>query len=264
MITSGDLGTEAIVLETKLQDAFLKAKKWNAILLLDEADVFLQERDISQLKRNALVSVFLREIEYFDGILFLTTNRPGLLDEAFQSRVHLTLSLPDLTLKSQMKIWFLFLFPNRDPEKLSKSELALLRDINDLTAGQTQNGGQALNGRQIRNHVMTASALAAKNGRENITFEEIKKAITVQRKFEEYITELNASDNTTRATEMGLRLGTNRSSRAGNGRVSTAPASSSNRRARNQAENQARAPRNPPFRDDLDDEDEDNGLPTGI
>lgn len=47
---------------------------WEAILLMDEADIFLQERDIHDVRRNALVSIFLRELEYFDGTLFLTTN----------------------------------------------------------------------------------------------------------------------------------------------------------------------------------------------
>jgi hypothetical protein len=46
-------------------------------VLLDEADVFLEERDMKDLKRNALVSVFLRALEYYDGILILTSNRVG-------------------------------------------------------------------------------------------------------------------------------------------------------------------------------------------
>jgi hypothetical protein len=46
-------------------------------VLLDEADVFLEERDMKDLQRNALVSVFLRALEYYDGILILTSNRVG-------------------------------------------------------------------------------------------------------------------------------------------------------------------------------------------
>jgi hypothetical protein len=57
-----------------LTSIFKIASRWKAILLLDEADVFLTQRgDNPQL--NALVSVFLRELEQYDGILFLTTNR---------------------------------------------------------------------------------------------------------------------------------------------------------------------------------------------
>jgi SpoVK/Ycf46/Vps4 family AAA+-type ATPase len=73
----GDLGTEPLELERRLKEIFSYAVSWKAILLMDEADIFLQERDIQNVNRNALVSIFLRELEYFDGILFLTTNRPG-------------------------------------------------------------------------------------------------------------------------------------------------------------------------------------------
>ena len=48
------------------------------VVLLDEADVFLEERDVKDLNRNALVSVFLRALEYYDGILILTSNRVGI------------------------------------------------------------------------------------------------------------------------------------------------------------------------------------------
>lgn len=59
MVTCGDLGTESDVLERKLHEAFEFAVNWDAVLL-DEADVFLQERDVHDLKSNAYVSIFLR------------------------------------------------------------------------------------------------------------------------------------------------------------------------------------------------------------
>lgn len=45
------------------------------VVLLDESEVFLEERTQADLERNALVSVFLRALEYYDGILILTSNR---------------------------------------------------------------------------------------------------------------------------------------------------------------------------------------------
>lgn len=72
-ISCGDLGIEPEQLEARLKEVFQYAVTWKAILLLDEADIFLQERDIHDVKRNALVSIFLRELEYFDGILFVGT-----------------------------------------------------------------------------------------------------------------------------------------------------------------------------------------------
>ena len=59
----------------QLSPIFRRAEKWNAVLLLDEADVFLEQRSCHDVHRNALVSIFLRELEYYQGIMFLTINR---------------------------------------------------------------------------------------------------------------------------------------------------------------------------------------------
>jgi len=57
------------------------------VLLLDEADIFMEQRSESDIKRNAMVGIFIRLLEYYQGILFLTTNRSGGLDQAFASRI---------------------------------------------------------------------------------------------------------------------------------------------------------------------------------
>jgi hypothetical protein len=55
-ITSGDLGSTPDAVESSLTEIFHLANVWDCILLLDEADVFLEERERSNLKRNAVVS----------------------------------------------------------------------------------------------------------------------------------------------------------------------------------------------------------------
>jgi hypothetical protein len=75
MVSAGELGTNSRVLEVELQKILDICHAWGAILLLDEADVFLEKRNMHDIHRNALVSVFLRQLEYFQGIMFLTTNR---------------------------------------------------------------------------------------------------------------------------------------------------------------------------------------------
>lgn len=50
-------------------------------------------------------TVFLRTLEYYSGILFLTTNRVGVIDEAFASRIHVPLFYPALDERSTKKIW---------------------------------------------------------------------------------------------------------------------------------------------------------------
>lgn len=82
---TGTLGTSAASIEKSLQMVFKRAKRWGAVLLLDEADVFTVKRG-NDVEQNAIVAEFLRTLEYFDGLLFLTTNRPDDIDEAIISR----------------------------------------------------------------------------------------------------------------------------------------------------------------------------------
>ncbi len=74
-ISAGELVTNPLELERKLSMFLDLAYNWGAVLLLDEADVFLEARAAQDIHRNALMSTFLRLLEYFQGILFLTTNR---------------------------------------------------------------------------------------------------------------------------------------------------------------------------------------------
>ena len=96
IIGSGDLGTTAHDVDQALTKAFDLAAHWHAVLLIDEADVFLEQRSLHDMERNAMVAVFLRHIEYYRGILFLTTNRIKTFDEAFLSRIHVALHFSEL------------------------------------------------------------------------------------------------------------------------------------------------------------------------
>lgn len=109
IMAAGDLGLDPRSVENKLQDVMTMCSRWGAILLLDEADIFLEERSLHELERNKLVSIFLRVLEYYEGIMFLTTNRVSTFDAAFQSRIHISLEYPDLDKKSRKAIWENFL-----------------------------------------------------------------------------------------------------------------------------------------------------------
>jgi hypothetical protein len=84
-IHSGSLGVTAELVRKNLEVVFGRAKRWDVVLLLDEADVFVMERGFD-LGQNAVVAEFLRTLEYFDGLLFLTTNRVDGVDEAILAR----------------------------------------------------------------------------------------------------------------------------------------------------------------------------------
>lgn len=152
MVSAGDLGTDPRGLEKELQNILDIAHSWGAILLLDEADVFLERRSIQDIHRNALVSIFLRLLEYFQGILFLTTNRVETFDEAFVSRIHLSLRYGELTQKARKTVWKMFLERARTVEGVCVAELSDA-DYNELSKRQ-------VNGRQIKNLTRAAQALA--------------------------------------------------------------------------------------------------------
>ncbi len=84
-VHSGQLGLSVNEMEKALKDVLTRAQRWGAVMLIDEADVYIQRRD-NNITMNAVVGVFLRVLEYFNGLLFLTTNRVDDIDEAIVSR----------------------------------------------------------------------------------------------------------------------------------------------------------------------------------
>ena len=64
VIGAGDLGTSASKVDTSLSAILKISASWGAVVLIDEADVFLEERALHHLERNAMVAVFLRHLEY--------------------------------------------------------------------------------------------------------------------------------------------------------------------------------------------------------
>lgn len=53
--------------------------------------------------------IFLRQLEYYPGLLILTTDRLGSCDEAFESRIHIAIRYPELDTAARRKIWTTFL-----------------------------------------------------------------------------------------------------------------------------------------------------------
>ncbi|KAK3290551.1 cation channel-like protein [Chaetomium fimeti] len=143
MASAGELGTDSRYLESELQKILDICHAWGAILLLDEADVFLEKRNMHDIHRNALVSIFLRQLEYFQGILFLTTNRVETFDDAFQSRIHIALRYDSLDHRAKKAIFKIFIERVRVLEKINLMPFS----EEDYTALARHE----LNGRQIKN-----------------------------------------------------------------------------------------------------------------
>ena len=103
-VQCSQLGLEPADLERELLKIFTRAARWNAILLLDEADVYIHRRG-SDIQQNAIVGVFLRVLEYYSGVMFLTTNRAELVDDAIASRCLARIDYQTPTAGDQRRIW---------------------------------------------------------------------------------------------------------------------------------------------------------------
>jgi AAA+ superfamily predicted ATPase len=85
VVQCSQLGTDLSSIETNLEKTLRRAARWQAILLIDEADVYIHERG-NDMEQNAIVGVFLRVLEYHRGVLFMTSNRGDIVDDAIMSR----------------------------------------------------------------------------------------------------------------------------------------------------------------------------------
>jgi len=103
-VQCSQLGTDPEALEDELLKVFTRARRWNAVMLLDEADVYVHERG-NDMQQNAIVGVFLRVLEYQGSVLFLTTNRPDDVDDAIASRCVARLSYAAPSAEEQAEIW---------------------------------------------------------------------------------------------------------------------------------------------------------------
>lgn len=122
-------------LESQLEVIFKIAKHFQAILLLDEADAFMAKRTTLHDSHNRLVTIFLRKLEYYQGVLFLTSNRGIDFDDAILSRIHMVIEFKGLTKESRRDLWTIFLSKARTIQGstvVQADELQLLasKDLN--------------------------------------------------------------------------------------------------------------------------------------
>lgn len=141
------LGVEDI--EKNLSKALSRANRWNAILLIDEADVYIRQRG-EDIFQNAIVGVFLRLIEYYSGIMFMTSNRGEIIDDAIISRATawIKYNSPDEALLK--RIWSV-LGKNYGIEFTDDQLEELFKGLPNIT------------GRTVRNLLKLAALLASKN-----------------------------------------------------------------------------------------------------
>lgn len=125
---------------------------------------------------NFHATVLLRTLEYFEGIMFLTTNRISSIDTAFESRIHLSIAYPPLSFKARQTIWQEFIMKGAAHIGHQWFDTKFLERV----------ASKNVNGRQIRNIVQMACALAAKKNR-SLRQEDILVALDAFRTFDDGI-----------------------------------------------------------------------------
>jgi SpoVK/Ycf46/Vps4 family AAA+-type ATPase len=171
-ISCGDLGENTWRTDRELHNLLKLALKCSAIVLIDEADVFLSKRaeiGANNYNHNALVAVFLKHLEYFPGVMFLTSNRQDEFDEAAESRIHLRLQYEALDLDRQAKLWKSHLKGSHVPKDWDLDvyrELARKYDIN---------------GREIKNLIQVSMAICRQRNR-MLSMSDIEQVYALRRK----------------------------------------------------------------------------------
>ena len=103
-VHSGQLGIRSEDVEKNLEKILKRAQRWGAVLLIDEADVYIRKRG-NDIDHNAVVAAFLRTLEYFHGLLFMTTNRSQDVDDAIASRCIATIIYEAPKAEDAKRIW---------------------------------------------------------------------------------------------------------------------------------------------------------------
>lgn len=128
-----------------IQNAFNSAKTEHKVLFLDECDSLITQRNDVGMILASEINTLLTEIEKFEGVCILATNRIESMDEALERRISLIVKFPFPKFEERKQIW----------EKLLPKKMPLADDVSlDILAEEKLSGGQ------IKNVLLNAARLA--------------------------------------------------------------------------------------------------------
>lgn len=168
--------------------------------------------------------MFLRVLEYYSGVLFLTTNRAGTIDEAFKSRIHVSLYYKDLEWDQIRQIFQYNIDRVRELEELEKEETRLVIEVSSImmwAENQFRHNTKLgrWNGRQIRNAFQTAVSLAHYDGQDDdltkfdkttgrrmLNYIYFAKVLETTQQFDEYMAKVVSATDGELAQRQRIRL----------------------------------------------------------
>lgn len=136
-VSAGDIqSSEPGGANRAISEAFDQAKKTGKVLFLDECDSLITVRSEVGMILSSEINTLLTEIEKFDGVCILATNRIGMMDEALERRIALMVEFPEPDFESRKKIWEKML-----PEKMPRHKSITAEKLAEhkLTGGQIKN-----------------------------------------------------------------------------------------------------------------------------
>lgn len=160
-IQSDQLGLDPESIEKNLRDILARVERWNAVLLVDEADIYVRERGID-IQQNAIVGTLLRTLEYATGVIFMTTNLATLIDDAIMSRCSAVLEYDYPQKEDYLTICKIF------------AKLFLLDVSDDTLAEFYEFRSRRISGRSIKNLLR----LTARRGIKAPTIDDLKLTST--------------------------------------------------------------------------------------
>ena len=146
-----------------IQMAFQNATDEGKVLFLDECDSLITVRNDVGMVLSSEINTLLTEIEKFEGVLILATNRVETLDEALERRISLIIEFDEPSFQEREAIWT-YMLPKKMPTKVTPTDLASFK----LTGGQ------------IKNALLQAArlALADEVAQPEVKIEHFERAIT--------------------------------------------------------------------------------------
>lgn len=135
-------------------------------------------------------------LEYYDGILILTSNRVGTFDEAFKSRIQLAIPYEPLTRNARKAIWQNFF------DMLEEANEDM--NLSDIERHMEELAKEEMNGRQIRNALLSARQLA-RHRKQRLDWEHVSQVIRTAGEFNRYIEKVHGHTDEQWAREERLR-----------------------------------------------------------
>ncbi|KAF2970429.1 hypothetical protein GQX73_g3084 [Xylaria multiplex] len=104
-VSSYELGLSVQTFYNNLIAAMDLASEWQAMLLIDEADVYVNGPSSNDGIHNAFVGALLRALDNYSGVLFLTTHHDAAINDAIRSRIRLSIPYKSLSFGSRLLVW---------------------------------------------------------------------------------------------------------------------------------------------------------------